>query len=92
MTNRGVVNEVALGFMEDSKNQLIMTPEFTPSKVGGRPAWVAPKGTPSLWCEKCGYKMSLLLQLYANIDEESMDDFHRMLYVFVCISEKCVGT
>ena len=92
MTNRGVVNEVALGFLEECKNQLILKPEFTPSKVGGKPAWMSPKGAPTLWCDKCGYKLSLLLQLYANIDDELMDDYHRMLYIFVCLSEKCVST
>ena len=55
MTNRGVVNEVVLGFMEDAKNnhnRLIMKLEFTPRKVGGRPGWVALKGLPELMvCE-----------------------------------------
>jgi len=33
-----------------------------------------------------------LLQLYANIDETSMDEFHRMLYVFACLSDDCIST
>jgi hypothetical protein len=32
------------------------------------------------------------MQLYANLKEESHLDFERMLYVFACISEKCIGT
>ena len=32
------------------------------------------------------------MQLYSNINDPAMDDFHRMLYVFVCVSEKCINT
>jgi hypothetical protein len=32
------------------------------------------------------------MQLYANLNDPGYEDFHRMLYVFVCISEKCIGT
>jgi hypothetical protein len=32
------------------------------------------------------------MQLYANIDDPSQYDLHRMLYVFVCVSEKCIGS
>jgi hypothetical protein len=29
------LKEVVLGFIEKPKNKLILTPEYTPSKVGG---------------------------------------------------------
>ena len=32
------------------------------------------------------------MQIYANIDDPACDHVHRMLYVFVCLSEKCIGT
>lgn len=32
------------------------------------------------------------MQLYANLNDDRYEDYHRMLYVFVCISEKCIGT
>ena len=32
------------------------------------------------------------MQIYANIDSEQFDQYHRMLYVFCCLSEKCIGT
>lgn len=81
-----------LGFLELPKNQLVTRAEYTPSKVGGHPAWIAPKGLPPVWCQKCEYKLTFLMQLYACIDEAEFDDFHRMLYVFVCLSDKCIGT
>ena len=84
--------KVVLGFYEKAKSSVIMQPEFTPSKIGGDPAWIAPKGIPSQWCKKCEHKMSFLMQVYANITDPRHDDYHRMLYVFVCISEECIGT
>ena len=30
------------------------------------------------------------MQIYSNIEDEEMDDFHRMLYVYACLSEKCI--
>jgi len=53
-------------------------------------AFITDENTPSLKCKECGYKMSFLLQLYANIEEED-SKYHRMLYVFVCISPKCIN-
>ena len=42
-------------------------------------------------CEHCGYKMSFLLQIYANLPEKELDDYLRMIYVLTCVSEKCIG-
>ena len=33
--------EVVLGFMEKAKNKLMLTPEYTPSKVGGKPVSIS---------------------------------------------------
>ena len=59
----------------------------------------------SLQCQNCGKSLVLLVQLYAPIDPEQDEDkhipinnnidynntFHRMLYVFTCISSTCVN-
>ena len=45
-----------------------------------------------MWCQHCGYKLSFLMQIYANIDDPSTEHVHRMLYVFVCLSEECIGS
>jgi hypothetical protein len=36
--------------------------------------------------------MSFLMQVYANLDDPAMANYHRMIYVFVCVSEHCIGT
>ena len=81
-----------LGFLEQVQNSIVTRPEYTPSKVGGQPAYIWPEGTPAPVCAACGFKLSFLMQLYANINDDEMDDFHRMLYVFLCVSEKCINT
>jgi hypothetical protein len=85
-------SEIVLGFLDTPRNSLVMKPEYTPSKLGGAPAWISPKSIPNLWCPHCEYKLTFLLQLYANIDEPEFASVHRMLYVFVCLSEKCINT
>jgi len=32
------------------------------------------------------------MQLYANIEHEAMDSFHRMLYIFTCLGEACIDS
>ena len=83
---------ISLGFLDTPANNLILTAPYCPSKVGGLPVWLNPKDLPSQWCDKCEYKMTFLMQLYANIDVQSMTEYHRMLYVFTCLSEKCIKT
>lgn len=83
--------EVILGFFDAPKNQLLFRPEFTPSKAGGEPAYICPKNVPSRTCEHCGYELSFLAQLYANLSSDKYNDYHRMLYVFVCLSQDCIG-
>lgn len=38
--------------------------------------------------------MVFVCQIYANLTETGnnvLDDFHRMLYVFACLSDHCIG-
>lgn len=59
--------------------------------MGGAPAWITERGKPADRCSHCQYKLTFLLQLYANLDEED-PDLHRMIYVFACLSPQCIGT
>ena len=81
-----------MGFADTPKNFMLMKPEFTPSKVGGEAAFIYPQNIPDLKCSCCGFGLSFLCQLYANLPSEKYANYHRMLYVFVCVSEKCIGT
>ena len=82
---------VMLGFIDKPPhNSLLTQAMLTPSKIGGKPAWIATKGLPSTDCQVCHQPLLFLGQVYANLD--ALDDFHRMLYVFACVSEKCIGT
>ena len=76
---------IVLGFTEEPKNTLLTLPLFTPSKIGGRPAWICPEGVPDTSrCELCGTPLCFVGQIYANLDH--LEDFHRMLYMFACVS------
>lgn len=80
-----------LGFIDKPPRNSILTQALcTPSKIGGRPAWIATKGLPSTRCDKCKSELCFVGQVYANLD--ALDDFHRMLYIFACVSGKCIGT
>lgn len=57
--------EVVLGFLEEAKQWRLLPLQF-PSKVGGRPAWLAHGHLPSpaeLQCEQCRLPMVFLLQV-----------------------------
>ena len=84
--------EVVLGFLDTPKNFMLMKPEFTPSKIGGEAAFIYPDNLPPMKCPHCGMGLSFLCQIYANHPSKSHYDYHRMLYVFVCVSEKCIST
>ena len=94
-------SELILGFLEIPVNSLVLTSKFLPNKVGGKPvsfsqqifsqAWISPEGLPSQKCESCSYKLSFLMQIFANLDEEEAG-LHRMLYVFACLSPECIQT
>jgi hypothetical protein len=83
--------DIVLGFLDEPKNQAITQARFLPSKVGGPPAWLSERGKPADKCGHCAYKLTFVMQLYANLDEED-PDLHRMLYVFACLSPLCIGS
>lgn len=41
-------------------------------------------------CPICATELTFLMQLYANVD--ALKDFHRSIYVFACLGEKCIST
>ncbi|KAL4640858.1 programmed cell death protein 2-like [Arapaima gigas] len=81
---------VVLGFVEEVVPWRLRSSQF-PSKVGGRPAWLALCALPSpaeLRCDKCGQPSAFLLQVYAPIANQERA-FHRTLFVFCCRSPSC---
>ncbi|KAF7826289.1 programmed cell death protein 2-like [Senna tora] len=79
------------GFAEKPKNKWSLYRQCFPSKAGGVPAWLDPLNIPSgrsHLCDICGEPLQFLLQVYAPTDKEST--FHRMLFVFMCPSMKCL--
>ena len=80
---------IQLGFGEVPKNKLVTKAQFTPSKIGGEPAWIAPAiPEEKLICEKCSTPFCFITQVYSNL--EHMDEYHRMLYLFACVSPDCI--
>ncbi|GLI59478.1 hypothetical protein VaNZ11_001361 [Volvox africanus] len=75
-----------LGFVEEpEKPQLLLRHRF-PSKVGGRPAWLDPVRLPSLemlTCRASGRLLDFLLQVYAPVDANPVEGFHRCLFLFI---------
>jgi len=61
---------------------------MTPSKIGGKPVWLSPENTPSEACRECKANLVFLGQVYCDLAKYS--GMKRMLYLFVCGSEKCV--
>lgn len=41
-------------------------------------------------CEKCGTKLTFVGQLYANVDD--LFEFHRLIYIFACVSQQCINS
>eukprot|EP00741_Cyanophora_paradoxa_P017275 tig00020961_g16685.t1 len=67
--------------------------KFFPSKVGGKPAWLSPIGVPgrdALRCGSCQKPLTFLMQVYAPLDEETPEAFHRTLFIFCCMSGACL--
>ncbi|XP_027355046.1 programmed cell death protein 2 [Abrus precatorius] len=82
---------VTLGFVDKPKNQWSLLRQYFPSKAGGVPAWLDPLNIPlgrTSLCDFCGDPLQFLLQVYAPIEQETT--FHRMLFVFMCPSMKCL--
>ncbi|KAK4276078.1 hypothetical protein QN277_019067 [Acacia crassicarpa] len=82
---------ITLGFVEKPKNNWCLQRQYFPSKAGGGPAWLDPVNIPSgrsCMCDICGEPLQFLLQVYAPTEKENT--FHRMLFVFMCPSMKCL--
>jgi hypothetical protein len=63
---------------------------MTPSKLGGKPTWLCPVNTPCEDCKICKTSLVFLGQIEGDF-EEHFDIYRRMLYIFVCASQTCVG-
>ncbi|KAL9296708.1 hypothetical protein ACSQ67_022604 [Phaseolus vulgaris] len=82
---------ITLGFFDKPKNKWSLQRQYFPSKAGGVPAWLDPLNIPSggsFVCDICGDPLQFLLQVYAPTEKETA--FHRMLFVFMCPSMKCL--
>ncbi|CAL0328650.1 unnamed protein product [Lupinus luteus] len=82
---------VTLGFVEKPKNQWSLLRQYFPSKAGDVPAWLDPLNIPSgksSLCDICGDPLKFLLQVYAPTEKDIT--FHRMIFVFMCPSMKCL--
>ncbi|KAK7341801.1 hypothetical protein VNO80_24740 [Phaseolus coccineus] len=82
---------ITLGFVDKPKNKWSLQRQYFPSKAGGVPAWLDPLNIPSggsFVCDICGDPLQFLLQVYAPTEKETA--FHRMLFVFMCPSMKCL--
>lgn len=80
-----------LGFLQSSEPWKLTSFSF-PSKIGGRPAWLALKHLPQLLsCQECHNPLYFLLQVYAPI-EGNPACFHRTIFVFICKNGSCYST
>lgn len=83
-------NNLCLGFLEETDSWKLSS-KFFPSKVGGKPAWLALKGLPKdeeLCCQTCKQPLTFLCQLY--LPNSKYDRcFHRSIFVFVCREGSC---
>lgn len=82
--------EIVVGLAEIPENRLITQAMFTPSKIGGLPANISPLPLAAKICSVCNTKLAFLAQIYANVDQ--LSEFHRIVYVFACLSERCINT
>ena len=81
---------VELGFVEEIEPCYVESHYF-PSKVGGKPAWLALKNLPcenKLACKHCEKPCTFLLQVYCPVIEKE-SCFHRTIFVFMCKSPDC---
>ena len=83
--------EISVGLVYEPTNNLVTQPMFTPSKVGGFCANISPLPVIAQICPICATSLTFMLQLYANVNEHPAD-LHRLIYVFACLSDKCIGT
>ena len=81
---------VDLGFAQETELWLLKSHLF-PSKIGGKPSWLALKSLPSseqLKCGNCGEPCIFLLQIYSPVDED-LYSFHRTIFIFICRNLEC---
>ena len=82
---------VELGFVEEVDNTVRLSSPFFPSKIGGKPAWLARSNLPDsklLLCQCCEKPLIFLLQVYVPSDNED-STFHRTIFVFCCRDGAC---
>ena len=82
--------QVELGFVEIVESWRLLS-HFFPSKVGGKPAWLALTDLPSpekLSCGDCQKPCVFLLQVYAPVENKDAC-FHRTIFLFVCRNPQC---
>lgn len=84
--------EICVGLTTIPGNNLLTQAMFTPSKVGGFAANISPLPAIAKICPTCKTNLTFLAQVYANVDEKDLADFHRTILMFACLSEKCIGT
>lgn len=82
--------EILVAMTQEPYNDLLTQPMFTPSKVGGYAANISPLPPQAKICKICQTNLTFLAQVYANVDE--LDEFHRSILIFACLSEKCIPT
>ena len=83
-------NVVELGFVERVENPVVLTSPFFPSKVGGKPAWLALTGLPTqILCRNCEKPLIFLLQVYVPSEDEKSPSYHRTVFVFCCRNGAC---
>ncbi|PPS14874.1 hypothetical protein GOBAR_AA05702 [Gossypium barbadense] len=92
INGKGDSESVILGFVEKPEHNWSLLRQQFPSKAGGVPAWLDPDNLPtgmSCVCDVCGEPLQFLLQVYAPLVEKD-STFHRTLFVFMCLSMKCL--
>ncbi|XP_044729427.1 programmed cell death protein 2 [Chrysoperla carnea] len=93
MANLKIQSNVELGFPEDFTDEKCSHSRFFPSKVGGKPSWLALSDIPTpdqIACSDCNNPTIFFAQIYAPI-ETNDDAFHRTIFVFICKNKSCTN-
>lgn len=81
---------IELGFVEKLEDPAVVTSPFFPSKVGGKPAWLALTGLPyQILCKNCTRPLIFLLQVYVPSENLKSLSYHRTVFVFCCRNGNC---
>jgi len=98
--------EVELGYLEDVDAEVRPAVEYLDAsqwdggKIGGLPVWLhvadgaLPRTDSHLTCKRCSTPLAMLTQLYAPVEKAVVghdEAYHRMLYVFVCLTPGCLN-